>query len=234
MRALIIENDGLSVEAYESYVTALPRKFKAFPKQLSAERLKILIDKNIINFSPSNLLHLGDHLSLGVAFVERNIAEFFEVESECALDDDFRQNLLEADISDEHRLKIIRKMDFSLLMDRSSRAAIVGGILARTGTKLDELGVDAARAVIVNSRPIATQIALFNLLHRMFDDQQVRDILCCLPDPLPDIRPGHAIPKIEDSAVNLEFVTWLQDRRFISSWRRGVLDDDIRMNMFRK
>ena len=172
---------------------------------------------------------------LGIAFVTRNIAEFFEAEGECDLADDFRQNLLEADIGDENRLKIIQKMDLSLLADISSRAAIVGRILARTGVKIDNLGVDAARAVIVNSQPLSTQITLFNMLQRMFDDQQVRDILRSLPDPLPDIKPGFSTPKIEGSEVNLEFVTWLKDRGFISSWRKGTLfDDDIRMSMFRK
>jgi len=60
-------------------------------------------------------------------------------------------------------------------------------------------------------------------------------MLRSLPDPLPDIRPGFATPRIESSEVNLEFVAWLKTRGFISSWRRGsFFDDDIRMNMFRK
>jgi hypothetical protein len=235
LRKFIIGNDALSVEAYAAYVRSLPRKFNAFPQQLSAEKTTILIEQGKVNFSASNFSHLDDHPSLAVAFVVKNIAKFFEVEAECALDDDFRQNLLEADISDENRLKIIRKMDFSLLVDMSSRAAIVGGILARTGVKIDNLGVDAARAVIMNSRPIATQISLLNMLHEMFDDQQVKDILHSLPDPFPDIKPGYATPKIAGNEINAAFVTWLQDRGFISSWRRGgFFDDDIRMNMFRK
>lgn len=235
LRKLIIENDALSNEAYAAYVRALPRKFNAFPPQLSSEKIKILVNQNIVNFSADNLAHLSDDPPLGVTFVMKNIAEFLEVESECDLDDDFRQKLLEADISDENRLKILRTMDLSVLAAVPARAAIVGGILARTGVKVDDLGVDAARAVIVNSRPLTTQISLFNALHGMFDDQQVRDILHSLPNPLPDIKPGFATPRLEASEVNLKFVTWLKDRSFISSWRRGsFLDDDIRMNMFRK
>ena len=235
LRKFIIENDALSDEAYETYIRALPRRFKVFPQRLSLEKTKTLVEQNKINFSASNLLHLSGDPPLGVIFVMKNIAEFFEVENECDLDDDFRQKLLEADISDENRLKILHTMDLSLLADMPSRAAIVGRILARTGVKIEDLGVDAARAVIVNSRPLATQISLFNMFHGMFDDQQVRDILHSLPDPFPDIRPGFATPKIEYSEVNLKFVTWLKDRGFISSWRRGsFFDDDIRMNMFRK
>jgi hypothetical protein len=234
LRKFIIENDALRDEAYAAYVQALPRRFNAFPPQLGSEKTKILVDLNRINFSTNNLAHLSENPSLGVTFVMKNIAKFFEVERECELDDDFREKLLEAAISDENRLKVLRTMDLSLLADTPSRAAIVGKILARTGVKIDDLGLDAARAVIVNSRPLATQISLLNVLHEMFDNQQVRDILHSMPEPLPDIKPGFAKPKIEGSEVNLKFVTWLKNRRFISSWRRGIFDDDIRMNMFRK
>ncbi len=235
LRKFIIENDALNDEAYAAYLKTLPRKFNAFPQQLSAAKIKLLIDHNMIKFSAKNLSHLSSDNPSGVTFVTKNIAEFFEVEDQCDLDDGFRENLLEADISDESRLKIIHKMDSSLLADMPSRAALIGSILARTGVRIEGLGIDAARALIVSSEPLATQISLLNMLHEMFDDQQVRDILQSLPDPLPDIKPGFATPRIEWSEVNLKFVTWLKDRGFISSWRRGsFFDDDIRMNMFRK
>lgn len=235
LRKFIIENDALNSQAYTAYIKVLPRKFNAFPAQLSTEKTKILVEQRSVKFSPSNLSHLGNHPGLGVPFVVRNITDFFAVEGECSLDDDFRQMLLEADISDENRLKIVRKMDLSLLVEKPSRAAIVGSILCRTGVKIADLGVGPARSIIVNSRPISTQISLFNVYHELFDDQQVGDILRSLPDPLPDIKPGYATPRIEGNDVNVAFATWLQDRRFISSWRRGgFFDDDIRMNMFRK
>ena len=235
LRKFIIENDALSDEAYAAYVGALPRRFTAFPQHLSAEKTKVLVDRNAIDFSASNLAHLSEDPSLRVAFIEKNIAEFFEAEEECNLDDDFRQKLLEANISDENRLRIINTMDLNLLAELPARAATVGRILARTGIKMDEMSIDSARAIILNAKPLATKIKLFNMLHNMFDNQQVKDMLQSLPDPLPDIRPGFTTPRIESSEVNLEFVAWLKDRGFISSWRRGgFFDDDIRMNMFRK
>lgn len=235
LRKFIIENDALSDEAYAAYVGALPRRFTAFPQNLGAEKTKILVDLNAIHFSASNLAHLSEDQSLGVAFVEKNIAEFFEAEEQCNVDDNFRQRLLEANISDESRLRTIRKMDLNQLADSPARAATVGRIVARTGIKIEEMSVETARAIILNSKPLATQISLFNMLHDMFDDEQVKDMLRSLPKPLSDIRPGFATPRIESSEVNLKFVAWLKDRGFISSWRKGgFFDDDIRMNMFRK
>jgi len=235
LRKFIIENDALSDEAYAAYVGALPGRFAAFPQNLSAEKTKILVDLNAIHFSASNLAHLSVAPSLGVAFVEKNITEFFKAEERCNVDDDFRQKLLEANISDENRLRIIKTMDLKVLAELPIRAAAIGRILARTGIHLDEMSIDSARAIILNSKPLATQTKLLNMFHNMFDNQQVKDMLQSMPEPLPNIRPGFATPRIESSEVNLEFVTWLKDRGFISSWRRGsFFDDDIRMNMFRK
>lgn len=235
LRTFVTENAALEDEAYAAYVKALPRQLDAFPRQISPQKLAILVEHNAVAFSADSLSQLGDNPALRAAFVVRNIAAFLEVEGECALDDDFRQILLEAKISDEDRLKIIRAMDLGLLSGMASRAALIGPIVARTGVKLDNLDADSARAVIVNTPPLATQITLLNILHDQFDDLQLRDLLQALPYPLPDIKPGSGMRRLESNDTNLEFVTWLKRRGFISSWTQGgFFDTAIRMNMFRK
>lgn len=235
LRTFITENAELEDKAYALYVQALPGQLDAFPRRLSAEKLAILVEHDAVTFSADSLSQLGDDPALGAAFVVRNIAAFLEVEGDCVLNDDFRQLLLEAKISDEHRLKIIRAMDLGLLSGMASRAALIGTIVARTGVKVDNLDADSARAVIVNTPPLATQITLLNILHDQFDDLQLRDLLQALPHPLPDIKPGVGMRRLESNDTNLEFVAWLKKRGFISSWTQGAFfDTAIRINMFRK
>ena len=235
LRKFIIGNDAMSDEAYTAYVNVLPSQFKAFPEGLSPEKLKIVVDLNRITFSPQALSQIGENLTLSAAFVTNNIDEFFDLESELEVSDDLREQLLQADIPDEDRLRILRSMDLSLLAGMPTRAALVGRILARTGVAIDELDAYAARAVILSSHPLEAQIWLFNMLQERLDDEGVRDVLQALPRPMPDIRPGRITPKIGGSEVNRAFATWLQARGFISSWKQGGLfDDDIRLNMFRK
>jgi hypothetical protein len=235
LSTFVTENAALEDEAYAAYVKALPRQLDAFPRQISSEKLAILVEHNAVAFSVDSLSQLGDDPALGAAFVVRNIAAFLEVEGDCPLDDDFRQLLLEARISDDHRLKIIRAMDLGLLTDMDSRAALVGTIVARTGVKVENLDANSARAVIVSTRPLAAQIKLLNMLHDQFDDQLLRDVLKLLPEPLPAIKPGFGMPTLESNDTNLEFVTWLKKRGFISSWTQvGYFNKAIRMNMFRK
>lgn len=236
LRDFVFENDALSDDAYAAYAQLWPYKSEAFPTSVGAGKTRILVDRNLVVFSAENLSHLADNPVLGVAFVKNNIEEFFGAQDECDLGDDFRQKLLEAEVGDGTRLKILAAMDLSILPDIPARAALVGNILARTKTKIDNLDADAARAVILSSRPAETQISLLNLLHGMFDTEQVKDILQLMPSPLPDIKPGWSTPRLADTPVNVEFVSWLEARHIISSWSKdkGFFSDSIRINLFRK
>ena len=232
----ILENDALIDDAYAAYVPSLPYKLEAFPTSIGAGKMKILIDRNLVVFSADNLSHLAGNPALGVGFVTNNIDEFFEQQDECELDDDFRHKLLEADVDDATRLKILATMDLSILTDERARATLVGDILARTRAMIDNLSAEAARAVILSANPIETQISLLNLLHEMFDIEQVREILQSMPSPLPDIKTGWGTPRLADTPVNVDFATWLKSRNVISSWSRGTgfFDHGIRINLFRK
>lgn len=235
LRKFIVENNALRNEAYEAYLKVLPTRFKSFPGGLSEEKRQALVKFNRITFSAGALAQLEEDVSLAAAFVTGNIDEYFRLKDELDVSEDLKERLLEADIADDSRLRIIRSMDLSVLHDMPSRAALVGRILARTGVVVENLAVEGTRAVILHSRPLETQISLFNMLQDRLEDAEVRELLTLLPNPMPDIRPGWATPRIENSEVNRKFASWLQDRKFISSWKQGgIFDDDIRLNMFRK
>ncbi len=235
LRKFVVENDALSHEAYEAYLKILPTRFKSFPDGLGAEKRKALVEFNRVTFSASTLAQLEDDVPLAAAFAAGNIDEFFRLEDELDVSEDLKQRLLETDISDDSRLRIIRSMDLSVLHEAHALAALVGRILARTGVVVQNMDAEAIGAVVLRSRPLETQITLLNMFQDRLEDTEVRDLLALLPDPMPDIRPGWATPRIEGSEANRAFASWLQDRKFISSWKQGGLfDDDIRLHMFRK
>jgi hypothetical protein len=235
LRRFVVENDALSDEAYAAYLKVLPTRFKSFPDAIGEEKRHALVELDRITFSGAALAQLEDDVPLAAAFVTGNLDEFFRLEDELEVSEDLKARLLGSDIPDESRLKIIRSMDLSVLHDMHSRAALVGGILARTGVVVENLDAEGMQAVILRSRPLGTQISLFNMLQDRLADAEIMDLFALLPDPMPDIRPGWATPRLENSEINREFASWLQDRGFISSWKQGGLfDDDIRLNMRRK
>ena len=235
LRQFLIANDALSDEAYRQYVRALPSEFQKFPENMSIAKLQILIDEQKVGFSPDNFTYLGVDRDLQLRFIARNVEAYFSSEPDYTLDDDFREDLLGFDVSDEARLKIVRAMDFTSLASLPSRAAKIGAIVARTGAEISAIDGEAARAIVLSSAPIDVQVSLLNKFQTKMDNEQVKSILVSLPLPYSDIKPGYGTPRLESTDANLDFVNWLEARRIISSWKRGGwFDDDIRINLFRK
>lgn len=235
LRNFLFENAALRDEAYRRYVRVLPKSFSSFPADLGPGKLRILIEEARVTFSPESLAQLASEQELSLLFVIRNLDRYLTRQADYKQDDDFRERLLLAQISDDQRLAIMGAMDLTMLADLPSRAAVVGPIFARSGGDMSGLGTPSAIAVIQHSRPIETQIRLFNALHHKFDDDEVRQVLRSLPEPFSDIRPGWGTPKLKSNEVHLALVGWMKSRGFISSWKQGGLfDDDIRINLFRK
>jgi len=233
LRQFLIGNDDLRDESYRTYVRGLPKPFAKFPADLSVEKLQVIIEEKKISFNNENFLFLGDHSDLQILFVAKHIDLYLKNDGRIVLDDDFRERLLNSDIRDDHRLKIIGSMDLTLLSSLPSRAAMIGSILNRTGADISGIDAECVRAIIVNSKPIAVQISLFNRMAKMLDKGQVREIIKMLPKPFSEITTGWNKPRIESTRENIEFVKWMHDRRFISSWSESKMFDKIRINLYR-
>ncbi|MER8627776.1 ATP-binding protein, partial [Mesorhizobium sp. M1143] len=234
LRQFLINDDALQDATYRIYVQRLPRTFIKFPSNLGPGKLRVLIEKARVNFTKENVDALREQIDLRVLFVVENIDAYLQDEATFALEDDFRELLLGENIGDARKLAIIRSMDLTLLGGLQSRAGKVGAILERTGADVSALGVEAARAVILNSAPIPVQISLFNKCQKVLGDGDVREILAALPEPFSEIKTGYHSPRIDKTDINVEFVKWLDERNIISSWGETFFGDAIRINLYRR
>jgi hypothetical protein len=234
IRQFLINNDDLQDGVYLQYVKGLPNTFDKFPRDLSLGKLRILIDEMKIDFTKENLESLEYKLELKVLFVVKNIERYLNDEATYQLDDDFREILIDQNLSDFQKLALIRLMDLTLLSDRPLRAGKVGIILDKNSADLSALNAETARAMILNSSPISVQISLLNKLHSLFSDNDVRDVLALLPKPFSEINFGYYTPRVENTAVNETLVEWLAERNIISSWKNSYFGEEIRINLFRR
>lgn len=237
LRQFIVNAGALSDEGYREYVRVLPSPFKKFPEDLDSSKLTILIEERKITFSKENIDALDVETDLPVLFVADNIETYLASPDTFALDDDFRETLLKGDISDGDKRAIIDLMDMSALSDRPEQAALIGPILNRTNAKISGLDAAKARSLILNSRPVGTQISLFNKLNSAMTVDEACQVLAALPKPFSEITKGYHTPRLPRSAENRELVQWLDSRGIISSWSEGggwFLGDDIRVNLKRR
>lgn len=234
LRQFLITNSDFDDDTYRAYLGALPKKFGQFPEDLGAEKLRILVEEQAITFSEKAFSFLAGNDQLRVLFVAKNIDEFLAIEDKLSVDDDFREKLLESNINDGRKLKIIDKMDLTLLASLSLRASIVGQLFHRSNSDMSHLTPEAAHAVVLNAGPVAVQISLFNRCQNLMSDEQVKSAIQELSRPYSEIEPGWRQPTIANTPENREFVRWLESRSIISSSKLTLFENEIRIFNFRK
>lgn len=235
LRQFLVEAVSLSDAAYQEYAHALPMPFENFPEGLERTKLRILIDEGKITFSKESFDALAHDTDLQLLFVAANIDTYLADPDGFPLDDDFREELLRAEIDNGNKRAIVDLMDLSAVAGLPERAALVGPIIDHADANISGLDANIAQSLIAHSRPIATQISLFNKCHSLLTDNDVRQVLVSLPRPFSEITTGYNTPRLTNNAENIALVKWLDSRNIISSWSEGgIFTDDIRVNLYRR
>lgn len=235
LRSFLFNAGSLSDSAYREYIHALPTPFTKLPEGFAPAKLRILIDEGKIVFSNESLDGLADNKDLQVLFVAANINTYLEEPDEFALDDDFRDNLLRAEIDNIAKLGIIDLMDLEILVNHPERSALIGQIINSTDANLSNINSGVAQSLVINSMPIATKISLFNNYYSLMTDDEVRFVLANLPKPYSEIKVGYNTPVLKKTPENQALVIWLDSRKIISSWRESpIFTDEIRVNLYRR
>ncbi|TRV25891.1 MAG: ATP-binding protein [Microcystis flos-aquae Mf_WU_F_19750830_S460] len=237
LRQFLLNANGLSDDGYREYVRKIPNMFTNFPKSVDSAKLTILIDERKITFSKESLERLDVNTDLPVVFVAENIKAYLADPGMFGLDDVFRERLLQAAITDDDKRAIVELMDLTTLTELPKRAAVIGPILDRTNVRISGLDAAKARSLILHSRPVETQISLFNKTYSTMTDNEAREVLAALPNPFSEITTGYHTPRLPRSDENRTLVQWLETRGIISSWSEGggvFLSDAIRVNLKRR
>ncbi|WP_199767339.1 hypothetical protein [Aeromonas sp. ASNIH5] len=235
LRRFLFNAGSLSDSAYKEYIHALPKPFTKLPEGFAPAKLRILIDEGKIIFSNESFDALAGNKELQVLFIAANIDTYLEEPDEFALDDDFRENLLRAEIDNKAKLRIIDLMNLEVLVNHPERSALIGKIINSTDANLSNINSGVAHSLVINSMPIATKISLFNKYHSLMTDDEVRFVLANLPKPYSEIKVGYNIPVLKKTPENQALVIWLDSRNIISSWRESpIFTDEIRVNLYRR
>jgi len=233
LRQFLFNNNQFDEDEYQNYVKVLPKKFKQFPSEIDDNKLLILVQEQKIIFSEPAFSYLADHDEYQLLFVVYNIESYFENKDQFALDDDFREKLLNSEIDDIHKLKVVEDMDLSLINGLTKRASMIANLVHRTDADLSNWPAEAAQALITHAETSLKQVSLFNKCQKFLSKDQIRQVLSSMPQPFSRIEPGWAQPRLSDTEENVEFLEWLDSRNIISSWGRSIWGD-LRVNNFRK
>ncbi len=235
LRRFLFEASSLSDTAYREYVHALPKPFKKPPEGLESAKLRILIDEGKITLTKESLDSLADNRDLQVRFVAANIDTYLADPDDFALDDGFQEELLRSEVDNVAKLGIIELMDLGGVVGLPERSALIGPIINDTDAHISNLDGSAAQSLVIHSKPIETQISLFNKYHSLMTDDEVHHVLANLPRPFSEIKTGYNTPRLQNTSENQDLVRWLDSRNIISSWSEaGFFTNCIRVNLYRR
>ncbi len=235
LRQFLVNAGSLSDATYREYAHALPKSFNNLPKGLEPTKLRILIDEGKIIFSKENLDALVENTDLQVRFVAANIGTYLADPDGFALDDGFREELLRSEVDNVAKLGIIELMDLGVLVGLPERSALIGPIINDTDANISNLDGSIAQSLVIHSKPIETQISLFNKFHSLMTVDEVHDVLANLPRPFSEIKTGYNTPRLKNTPENQDLVSWLDSRNIISSWsENSFFTDEIKVNLYRR
>ena len=236
LRAFFLNAAALSDSAYSDYAGALPQPFKRFPEDLEHSKREILIRRRKITFTRESFDDLGDEVELQVLFVITNIVSYLKHPDIITVDDDFLENLLEMEITDEQKASVVRLMNLDAVVALPERAALIGPIMDRTNSNLSDLNANVAKSLIAHSAPVSTRISIFNKVNAVLTDDDVRQVLAGLPFPYSEIKPGYHTPRLDNNSENRTLLAWLDSRNIISSWKvdKGIFTEGLRVNLYRR
>ena len=234
LRQFLIANDGLEPDIYRRYVRLLPRPFQSFPEEIGDGKRRIVIEEGKIVVSKETFGSLSASAGLQVLFFAVNCKTCLGDPANYPISDDFRQELLEANIEDGQRLTIISAMDPETFSSDHALASLIGSILDRNQIATASYDPEFVKSLVPAVGPIDLQISILNKLNSVLSGEDVKEVVSRLPHPFSDcVRPGR-MPKIENTGVNATFVSWMTARRVISSSKITFGGGHIRINTFRK
>ena len=154
LREFLYNAISLSNLDYRAYIRALPKQFKIPPKEMETEKLRILIEEDKISFSKDSVDSFTDNSDLQVQFVSKNISEYLNNPEDYELNDDFREVLLQTEISIESKIELVRLMELRDLVNLPERASLIGSLLIDTNAQILGLDGDIVQSLIRNSAKV--------------------------------------------------------------------------------
>ena len=127
----IVSEDNLNLTIYKSMLAAMQRYYNDFGVTgLSDDRLKVLIDLNVIKFNANNLKFIREkYPSMKNYSISRNIEKYLEIEEDVHDETELNDLLQYEEIDDSYKLQIIDSLDYVSIKNKQFSLELVAHIL---------------------------------------------------------------------------------------------------------
>ncbi len=229
----IYMNQGFNDDEYRGYLNIMPCYFHKFPDGALEDQKMILIDTRKVRLNEHSFKEVSNDFGLMVSLLSKNIDEYLNNKEKYQIDDAARTALLQKEINDNQKVQLIHDMSDETITNNNNVAGIIGSIFNRIQVEPQDYSSHFLGAIISNSSPVETQIALFNKFYKRLSRLEITEIIKHLPLPFSDIAIFGKTPRIPNNVANTIFAAWLKEREIISSYSTTFTKNDIKINTFK-
>lgn len=185
----LLETNDVTDEAYEKIVESIiERHFELTMNNLSAKKVNVLLNHNILYLTPQNFNALNE-FKTRIILIEKNINFFIENYEKFPIDTTEAIALLESQsITDEHKSEIIQTFDVNTLDESEKLAKLFYKIWKNKHEKLELLILNALIDNLgINNHNLELQINLLNSQIPFLSKDEIMSILHHLEGDYADI-----------------------------------------------
>lgn len=229
----LLYNKAQSLESYKALLKSLPNEYKSWNslgfENLSFEKVQHLVENKYLSFSESNFNKLKEHFSdLHIKLIEKNSISFYVKMDNFDFDESDTIDILNLDISDKYKVKLIQNTEDSVLINNPEIAKKVVDILANYEYIFLEDVV--LQGLFSHSKSLDNKIKLLLLNFNYLSNSQITSLVELLGWRYSKMFKSRKHPKFAHNDLNLQLIKRLDEQGLISSYSIDDKKNEIKAN----
>ncbi len=174
-------------------------------KDISNEKIKVLIQKRTISLSLKNYTFINDNFTdLLLIYLEINSNKFIDEVGNYELDSSIISKLIDSRVfTPEQKMMVMDHIPETVFMENKDISNKVCNILSTN--RKTTVSIDLLRDLLTQSQSKEDKIRLFNIYQNDIVDSELKSIIQILGTPYSEIIEGKH-PKFENNEYNREFI----------------------------
>lgn len=213
----VFHNNEISDSSYCRLVKCLPYDYNYFPEEISNEKIKCLINENIVILSEEsfNVVSTNDQFTSGL--ISKNFNIYKDNQENYPISDDIRELLLSSTISNEDKIIVCLDVTPKGANESKRLSQLISNVLLNYEVDLSLVNDEVLSLAILNAKNTSCSIKLLIKCFPILNESMVMGIIAKLPEPYSEIASNGKRPKLDYTEENLEFANILKEKEYISS-----------------
>lgn len=224
--------ESIKEDAFNKLIKSITNQYDSFEelKNLSENRVNILIDEKIIALSLQNYILLKDNFkNKHIKLLVNNIDFYINEYEKYALEVDEIEKLLLAKIGGKNKIFIIEHINTKKIIENEN---LINAIIKYTLEYDITLNIQVLESCLESNLNTETKVILLNSQINNLDKNITFKLLNIIGGKYSEITQYGSSPILENTNTNKELIRLLNDKNYISS--KNETSKGIRVNTYKK